>query len=125
MTVNHNQAGEINYITANQYIINTISREIIKDANERIKMLNDDGSFSGATYSNEWDIFEFVANANGEFNVELTESATFKIFDANNTLLNDNLAVEGNKYYLAVNVTSDLNKANDKDNTFSGIITIA
>lgn len=42
MAISYNQSGEINYITANQYIINTISREIIKDANERIKMLNDE-----------------------------------------------------------------------------------
>ncbi|MBQ3502545.1 MAG: sporulation protein YunB [Clostridia bacterium] len=42
MTINYNQTGEINYITANQYMINTITREIIKDANERIKMLDDD-----------------------------------------------------------------------------------
>ncbi len=42
MAINYNQSGEINYITANQYMINTISREIIKDANERIKMLDDE-----------------------------------------------------------------------------------
>ncbi|MBQ7797618.1 MAG: sporulation protein YunB [Clostridia bacterium] len=42
MSINYNPAGEINYITANQYMINSISREIIKDANERIKMLDDD-----------------------------------------------------------------------------------
>ena len=42
MTINYNQSGEINYITANQYMINTITREIIKDTNERIKMLDDE-----------------------------------------------------------------------------------
>ena len=42
MAISYSQSGEINYITANQYIINTISREIIKDANERVKMLNDE-----------------------------------------------------------------------------------
>lgn len=42
MAINYNPAGEVNYITANQYMINTITREIIKDANERIKMLDDD-----------------------------------------------------------------------------------
>lgn len=58
MTINHNQAGEINYITANQYMINTISREIIKDANERIKMLDDEymriplGTLSGIALFN-------------------------------------------------------------------------
>lgn len=58
MTINHNQSGEINYITANQYMINTISREIIKDANERIKMLDDEymriplGTLSGIALFN-------------------------------------------------------------------------
>ncbi len=42
MSINYNQNGEINYITANQYMINSISREIIKDANERIKMIDED-----------------------------------------------------------------------------------
>lgn len=42
MSINYNQSGEINYITANQYMINTITREIIKDANERIKLLDED-----------------------------------------------------------------------------------
>ena len=32
MTISYNQSGDINYITANQYMINTITREIIKDA---------------------------------------------------------------------------------------------
>jgi sporulation protein YunB len=58
MTINYNQSGEINYITANQYIINTISREIIKDANERIKMIDDEymqiplGTLSGIALFN-------------------------------------------------------------------------
>ena len=34
MSISYNNSGEITYISANQYIINTISREIIKDANE-------------------------------------------------------------------------------------------
>jgi len=42
MSISYNQTGEINYITANQYMINTITREIIKDANERVKMLTDE-----------------------------------------------------------------------------------
>ncbi|MFQ6724382.1 MAG: sporulation protein YunB [Clostridia bacterium] len=42
MSIGYNQSGEINYITANQYMINSISREIIKDANERIKAIDED-----------------------------------------------------------------------------------
>ena len=42
MTINYTTNGDINYITANQYMINSISREIIKDAHERIKMLDDE-----------------------------------------------------------------------------------
>lgn len=42
MSINYNQNGEINYITANQYMINTITREIIKDAHERIKVLDEE-----------------------------------------------------------------------------------
>ena len=42
MSINYNQSGEINYITANQYMINTITREIIKDANERIKLIDEE-----------------------------------------------------------------------------------
>ena len=58
MTINYNQNGEINYITANQYIINTISREIIKDANERIKIVDEEymqiplGTLSGIALFN-------------------------------------------------------------------------
>lgn len=39
MTISYNNSGEITYISANQYMINTISREIIKEANECIKSL--------------------------------------------------------------------------------------
>lgn len=42
MSINYNQTGEINYITANQYMINTITREIIKDAHQQIKVLDDE-----------------------------------------------------------------------------------
>lgn len=42
MSINYNQTGEITYITANQYMINTITREIIKDAHQQIKVLNDE-----------------------------------------------------------------------------------
>ena len=58
MTINYNQSGEINYITANQYMINTISREIIKDANERIKIIDEEymqiplGTLSGIALFN-------------------------------------------------------------------------
>ena len=58
MSINYNQSGEISYISANQYIINTISREIIKDANEHIKLLDEDymniplGTLSGIALFN-------------------------------------------------------------------------
>lgn len=58
MTINYNQSGDINYITANQYMINTISREIIKDANESIKIIDEDymqiplGTLSGIALFN-------------------------------------------------------------------------
>ena len=42
MNISYNQNGDISYISANQYMINTISREIIKDANERVKLLNEE-----------------------------------------------------------------------------------
>jgi sporulation protein YunB len=58
MSISYNNSGEITYISANQYIINTISREIIKDANEHIKLLNEDymniplGTLSGIALFN-------------------------------------------------------------------------
>ena len=58
MSINYNQSGEINYITANQYMINTITREIIKDANERIKIIDEEymqiplGTLSGIALFN-------------------------------------------------------------------------
>lgn len=58
MSISYNNSGEITYISANQYIINTISREIIKDANERIKALDEDymnipiGTLSGIALFN-------------------------------------------------------------------------
>jgi len=42
MVINYNPSGDINYISANQYMINTISREIIKDAGERIKIIDEE-----------------------------------------------------------------------------------
>ena len=58
MSISYNNSGEITYISANQYIINTISREIIKDANERIKSLDEEymnipiGTLSGIAIFN-------------------------------------------------------------------------
>lgn len=58
MSISYNNSGEITYISANQYIINTISREIIKDANERIKSLDEEymnipiGTLSGIAVFN-------------------------------------------------------------------------
>lgn len=58
MSISYTQTGEINYITANQYMINTITREIIKDAHERIKILDEDyfciplGTLSGVAIFN-------------------------------------------------------------------------
>ncbi len=42
MTINYTNDGDINYISANQYMINTITREIVKDAHERIKALDEE-----------------------------------------------------------------------------------
>jgi len=58
MSINYNQSGEITYISANQYMINSISREIIKDANERIKAIDEEymqiplGTLSGIALFN-------------------------------------------------------------------------
>lgn len=58
MSISYNNSREITYISANQYIINTISREIIKDANERIKSLDEEymnipiGTLSGIAIFN-------------------------------------------------------------------------
>ena len=58
MSISYNNSGEITYISANQYIINTISREIIKNANERIKALDEDymniplGTLTGIAFFN-------------------------------------------------------------------------
>lgn len=39
MTVSYNQTGDVSFISANQYMINTITREVVKDANYQIKDL--------------------------------------------------------------------------------------
>lgn len=55
MTINYNEAGEVSLISANQYMINTITREVVKDAHEQIKALGEDylriplGTLSGIT----------------------------------------------------------------------------
>ena len=46
MTINYSPSGDINYISANQYMINTITREIIKDAHERIKMIDEEAGMN-------------------------------------------------------------------------------
>ena len=58
MTISYNPNGDINYISANQYMINTITREIIKDANIQIANINSDyfyipiGTLSGIALFN-------------------------------------------------------------------------
>lgn len=42
MNIVCNEAGEISYISANQYTINTITREVVKDAHERMKALGEE-----------------------------------------------------------------------------------
>lgn len=55
ITINYNESGEVNFISANQYMINTITREVVKDAHERMKGLGEEyinipiGTLSGIT----------------------------------------------------------------------------
>ena len=42
MTISYNSTGEVNYISANQYMVNTITREVVKNAQEQIKSLGDE-----------------------------------------------------------------------------------
>ncbi len=105
MNISYNQSGEISYISANQYMINTISREIIKDANERIKMIDDDymqiplGTLSG------------IALFNGRgVRIRLSASPVSIIgssFDSNfiNVGINNTL----HKIYLTINARVDMN----------------
>ncbi len=105
MSISYNNSGEISYISANQYIINTISREIIKDANERIKLLDEDymniplGTLSG------------IALFNGRGKpIKLSASPVAIIgssFDSNfiNVGINNTL----HKIYLTINVRVDMN----------------
>lgn len=55
ITINYNQNGEVSYMSANQYMINTIAREVVKDAHQRMKDLGSEyisvpvGTLSGIT----------------------------------------------------------------------------
>ena len=40
MSVSYNQSGDVTFISANQYMINTITRDVIKQANFEIAQLN-------------------------------------------------------------------------------------
>lgn len=42
INISYNEAGEVVYISANQYAINTITREVVKDAHERMKSLGEE-----------------------------------------------------------------------------------
>ena len=105
MNISYTQNGEISYISANQYIINTISREIIKDANERIKSIDEDyinipiGTLSGIA----------IFNGRG-LRIKLSASPVAIIgssFDSNfiNVGINNTL----HKIYLTLNARVDLN----------------
>ena len=105
MNISYTQNGEISYISANQYIINTISREIIKDANERIKLIDEDyinipiGTLSGIA----------IFNGRG-LRIKLSASPVAIIgssFDSNfiNVGINNTL----HKIYLTLNARVDMN----------------
>ena len=105
MNISYTQNGEISYISANQYIINTISREIIKDANERIKSIDEDyinipiGTLSGIA----------IFNGRG-LRIKLSASPVAIIgssFDSNfiNVGINNTL----HKIYLTLNARVDMN----------------
>lgn len=105
MAINYNQSGEINYITANQYMINTITREIIKDANERIKMLDDEymqiplGTLTGiALFSGRGTRVKLSASPVAIIGSSF--DSTFINVGINNTL---------HKIYLTINARVDMN----------------
>ena len=105
MTINYNPAGEINYIAANQYMINTITREIIKDAHEKIKMLDMDymsiplGTLSGvALFSGRGPRIKFSASPVGIIGSSF--DSNFISVGINNTL---------HKIYLSINARVDMN----------------
>lgn len=55
INISYNENGEVSFISANQYMINTITRAVVKNAHEQMKMLNQDylkiplGTLSGIT----------------------------------------------------------------------------
>ncbi len=105
MSINYNQSGEINYITANQYMINTISREIIKDANERIKVLDEEymqiplGTLSGIALFNGRGI-RIKLNASPVGIIGSSFDSQFISVGINNTL---------HKIYLTINARVEMN----------------
>ena len=105
MAINYNQSGEINYITANQYMINTITREIIKDANERIKVIDDEymyipiGTLTGiALFNGRGRPIKLSATPVGIIGSSF--DSTFINVGINNTL---------HKIYLTINAHVDMN----------------
>ena len=42
VSISYNNHGEVSYISANQYMINTITREVVKDAHQQIKILDEE-----------------------------------------------------------------------------------
>lgn len=104
MTISYNQSGDINYITANQYMINTITREIIKDAHEQIKTLNEDfldipiGTLTGiAIFNGRGPKIKLSASPVGIIGSSF--DSTFTNVGINNTL---------HKIYLNVNARVDM-----------------
>lgn len=104
MTISYNQSGDINYITANQYMINTITREIIKDAHEQIKTLNEDfldipmGTLTGiAIFNGRGPKIKLIASPVGIIGSSF--DSTFTNVGINNTL---------HKIYLNVNARVDM-----------------
>ena len=105
MTINYNPAGDINYISANQYMINTITREIIKDAHERIKMIDEEymqiplGTLSGvALFSGRGPRVKLGASPVGIIGSSF--DSQFVSVGINNTL---------HKIYLTVNARVEMN----------------
>lgn len=105
MTINYNQNGDINYITANQYMINTISREIIKDANERIKIIDEEymqiplGTLTGFALFNGRGM-RIKLNASPVGIIKSSFDSNFVSVGINNTL---------HKIYLTINARVEMN----------------
>jgi len=105
MVINYNPSGDINYISANQYMINTISREIIKDAGERIKIIDEEymyiplGTLTGiALFSGRGPKIKLSASPIGIIGSSF--DSQFINVGINNTL---------HKIYLTVNARVDMN----------------